>query len=221
MSWYTLDETAGDYAMANFSIARDREKLIPYIKAALQVRPDIHLWASPWIVPAWMKDSSGNMKSDAQTQGALCALHRQVRGGVRARKASRSRRFTPRTSPATRRSTGRKRCSSTSSRPTWGRRSPNETSPPRSGAGPCRRTRTDTNIAKALANDRRRCSTSRASACSGTCRAAVATLAPKGPVMQTEHKCGNYNFAAPYWDQSRYSANKPQNDHCTARRAGS
>jgi glucosylceramidase len=31
--------------------------------------------------------------------------------------------------------------------------------------------------------------------------------------MQTEHKCGNYNFATPYWDQSRYDANKPQNDH--------
>ena len=52
MSWYTLDDTAGDYAMANFSIARDREKLIPFIKAALQVKPDIHLWASPWVVPA-------------------------------------------------------------------------------------------------------------------------------------------------------------------------
>ena len=41
MSWYTLADTANDYSMANFSIARDREKLIPYIKAALadQARP--------------------------------------------------------------------------------------------------------------------------------------------------------------------------------------
>ena len=38
-------------------------------------------------------------------------------------------------------------------------------------------------------------------------------MAPKGPVWQTEHKCGNYNFATPYWDQSRYDPNKPQNDH--------
>ena len=44
-------------------------------------------------------------------------------------------------------------------------------------------------------------------------QAAVATLAQKGPVMQTEHRCGNYNFASPYWDQSRYSATMPQNDH--------
>jgi glucosylceramidase len=33
------------------------------------------------------------------------------------------------------------------------------------------------------------------------------------PIWQTEHKCGNYNFSTPYWDQSRYSASKPQNDH--------
>ena len=31
--------------------------------------------------------------------------------------------------------------------------------------------------------------------------------------MQTEHKCGNYNFATPYWDQSRYNKDMPQNDH--------
>jgi glucosylceramidase len=42
---------------------------------------------------------------------------------------------------------------------------------------------------------------------------AVATLAAKGPVMQTEHKCGNYNFDTPYWDKSRYSSTKAQNDH--------
>jgi len=70
LSRYTLDDTAGDFSMASFSIARDRQDLIPYIKAALQIRPDIHLWASPWIPPDWMKDSSGNMKSDAQTQAA-------------------------------------------------------------------------------------------------------------------------------------------------------
>jgi glucosylceramidase len=37
--------------MANFSIDRDKTKLIPFIKAALQVKPDIHLWASPGWCP--------------------------------------------------------------------------------------------------------------------------------------------------------------------------
>ncbi|MBV9945855.1 MAG: glucosylceramidase, partial [Myxococcales bacterium] len=70
MSRYTLDDTAGDFSMTHFSIDRDQQMLIPYIKAALGVRPDIHLWASPWNPPAWMEDASHNMLSDAQTQGA-------------------------------------------------------------------------------------------------------------------------------------------------------
>src|SRR6478735_2427151 len=70
MSWYTLDDTAGDYSMAKFSIARDREKLIPCVKEALKTKPGLHLWASPWVVPSWMMDSSKNMKSDTQTLGA-------------------------------------------------------------------------------------------------------------------------------------------------------
>lgn len=66
---YTLDDTAGDTAMASFSIARDRMKLIPYIKAALVVNPNIQFWGSPWTPPPWMKDNNsydrGNMKDDA------------------------------------------------------------------------------------------------------------------------------------------------------------
>jgi glucosylceramidase len=31
--------------------------------------------------------------------------------------------------------------------------------------------------------------------------------------MQTEHRCGNYNFEGPYWDKGRYSSTKAQNDH--------
>jgi glucosylceramidase len=68
MDRYTLNETAGDTAMNNFSIARDKERLIPYIKAALAVRSDIHFWGSPWTPPRWMKDNNaydrGNMKDD-------------------------------------------------------------------------------------------------------------------------------------------------------------
>ena len=36
---YTLDETPGDTSMSKFSIERDQQKLIPYIKAALAVAP--------------------------------------------------------------------------------------------------------------------------------------------------------------------------------------
>ena len=53
--WYSYNETDKDFEMENFSIANDEETLIPFIKAALAVRPDLRLWASPWCPPTWMK----------------------------------------------------------------------------------------------------------------------------------------------------------------------
>jgi len=84
MDRYTDDEVAAggtDTAMASFSITRDQQKLIPYIKAALAVKSDIRFWASPWTPPTWMKTGpynpntgtshsnfdGGVMKSDAAT----------------------------------------------------------------------------------------------------------------------------------------------------------
>jgi glucosylceramidase len=55
-SFYTDDDSAtNDYSMANFSIARDKQYVIPYVQAALKINPNIHLWASPWSPPGWMK----------------------------------------------------------------------------------------------------------------------------------------------------------------------
>ncbi len=53
--WYSLNETDGDFAMESFSIERDRRILLPYIKSALALRPDMKLFASPWSPPTWMK----------------------------------------------------------------------------------------------------------------------------------------------------------------------
>lgn len=53
--WYSYDETDGDFALKNFSIANDRETLIPLIKAAQAIRPGLKIWASPWSPPTWMK----------------------------------------------------------------------------------------------------------------------------------------------------------------------
>jgi glucosylceramidase len=53
--WYSYNETDGDFANANFSIANDRETLIPFIKEAQKYNPAIKLWASPWSPPTWMK----------------------------------------------------------------------------------------------------------------------------------------------------------------------
>jgi glucosylceramidase len=54
-AWYSHDEIPGDRAMKHFSIARDHQYLIPYIRSALALRPDLTLFASPWSPPTWMK----------------------------------------------------------------------------------------------------------------------------------------------------------------------
>ncbi|HKO48425.1 MAG TPA: glycoside hydrolase family 30 beta sandwich domain-containing protein [Polyangiaceae bacterium] len=59
MDRYTLDDTpenAPDPTMEHFSIERDKQKLIPFIKAAQAIKADIKFWASPWTPPPWMKN---------------------------------------------------------------------------------------------------------------------------------------------------------------------
>lgn len=77
---YSLNENAGDFAMGKFSVERDRKWLLPYLKAALSIRPDLKLWASPWSPPSWMKhngslsgksDPDNRIKDDARTLDAL------------------------------------------------------------------------------------------------------------------------------------------------------
>lgn len=65
LSTYTYNDVPNDWTQRNFSIARDRYILLPMIKLALQVRPDLRMWASPWTPPYWMKLSEHySMKSD-------------------------------------------------------------------------------------------------------------------------------------------------------------
>lgn len=213
MSWYTLDETAGDYTMSKFSIARDREKLIPFIKAALQVKPALHLWASPWNVPSWMT-SGGSIKSDAQTQGAhalylakfveeyakeglkIEAMHPQNEPGyaqVRWAPSLLINYFKTYMGPVfTQRNLTAEIWCGTMSAPI------------------------DSQIAQAVANDAASMKYVKGFGMQWNHTTTTASLAPKGRVWQTEHRCGNYKFEAPYWDKSRYDPNKPQNDHLYA-----
>lgn len=55
LSYYSLNDVPEDFTMSNFNIDRDRYILIPYIKEAQKIRPDLQIWASPWSPPAWMK----------------------------------------------------------------------------------------------------------------------------------------------------------------------
>jgi glucosylceramidase len=211
MSWYTLDDTAGDYTMDHFSIDRDKEKLIPYIKAALQIRPDIKLWASPWVVPSWM-ESGSNMKNDAQTLSAH-ALYMSRFVEEYAKEGLNIVAIHPQNEP------GYARVHWTQAQlidfmktylgPTLAQR--NLTA--EVWCGTMSKDPDDTNIAKAVAMDADAMKYVKGFGVQWNLQAAVAGLAQKAPVWQTEHKCGNYNFSTPYWDQSRYDSKKPQNDH--------
>ena len=53
--WYSYDESPGALELTDFSIAWDRETLIPFIRAGQAHHRDLRLWASPWIPPTWMK----------------------------------------------------------------------------------------------------------------------------------------------------------------------
>lgn len=55
LDWYSLDDMPGDLDLREFSIERDRRMLLHYIKAAMDVRPELKCWGSPWSPPAWMK----------------------------------------------------------------------------------------------------------------------------------------------------------------------
>ena len=57
LEWWSLNDTSGDYEMKNFSIERDKNYYIPYIKAAMEHNPDLQVWGSPWSPPSWMKAS--------------------------------------------------------------------------------------------------------------------------------------------------------------------
>lgn len=67
-SWYSHNEiglghndVATDFAMERFSIHRDHRALIPYIRAAMAIREgEMHLFASPWCPPTWLKYPAAN-----------------------------------------------------------------------------------------------------------------------------------------------------------------
>jgi glucosylceramidase len=69
---YTYDDTAGDTALANFSIAHDQTYLIPALKKALATNPSLKILSSLWSAPAWMKSPDPNPSAlGSSTVGTL------------------------------------------------------------------------------------------------------------------------------------------------------
>ena len=54
-SWFSCDEVEGDFELRYFNIDRDKQAIIPFIRAAQRYNPDLTFWISPWSPPSWMK----------------------------------------------------------------------------------------------------------------------------------------------------------------------
>lgn len=67
-SYNDQKERATDLELKEFSIDHDRESILPLTKQAMEINPDVKLFASPWSAPGWMKDSNkmvtGKLKKD-------------------------------------------------------------------------------------------------------------------------------------------------------------
>ncbi|MFC5800140.1 RICIN domain-containing protein [Streptomyces formicae] len=70
LPYYSYDDngTTPDPTLSKFSIARDKEKIIPLLNQAKGINPGIRFMATPWSAPAWMKDNGslngGKLKTE-------------------------------------------------------------------------------------------------------------------------------------------------------------
>ncbi|BCJ41119.1 glucosylceramidase [Actinoplanes ianthinogenes] len=74
---YTYDDVpAGqtDYALRQFSIRHDRERILPLLREARRLNPRLTVMATPWSPPAWMKTTGslvgGRLKDDPKIYDA-------------------------------------------------------------------------------------------------------------------------------------------------------
>jgi glucosylceramidase len=88
---YAHADTPGDFDLANFSIDRDRQALLPFIQAAQQAAGQaLKLLVSPWSPPAWMKTSGrmnegGELRPECRDAWARCYvrfIEEYARAGV-------------------------------------------------------------------------------------------------------------------------------------------
>jgi glucosylceramidase len=57
VSLYSFDDGQPDPELKRFSIEHDREYILPILRQARNINPEIFLFASPWSPPGWMKDN--------------------------------------------------------------------------------------------------------------------------------------------------------------------
>jgi len=70
---YSYDDVREpDPEMKHFSIDHDRDAVLPVLRAALRINPELFLLAAPWSPPGWMK-SGGSMMGGSMQKQAFAA----------------------------------------------------------------------------------------------------------------------------------------------------
>jgi len=73
LSAYTYDDSpTPDPELKNFSIAHDQAYILPMIREALAINPEIFLFSTPWSPPGWMK-SGGSLLGGAMRKQYFAA----------------------------------------------------------------------------------------------------------------------------------------------------
>ncbi|GAA0575236.1 ricin-type beta-trefoil lectin domain protein [Kribbella sandramycini] len=74
---YTFDDMPPgqtDFPLKHFSIKHDEQQILPLLRRAKQLNPQLKVMASPWSPPAWMKDGDslvgGRLKDDPKVYDA-------------------------------------------------------------------------------------------------------------------------------------------------------
>lgn len=67
-SYNDLPAGQTDPTLQKFSIAKDKENLIPVLKEILAINPSIKIMGSPWSPPAWMKDNDATKGGSLEPQ---------------------------------------------------------------------------------------------------------------------------------------------------------
>jgi len=63
---FTYDEGDPDPELTRFSIAHDRPYVLPILRQARKVNPDLFLFSSPWTPPGWMKSNKSMLGGNMQ-----------------------------------------------------------------------------------------------------------------------------------------------------------
>jgi glucosylceramidase len=72
---YSFDDGDADAELKRFSIAHDRDYILPMLRLARKINPDLFLLATPWSPPGWMKSNNSMLGGNMQRKYMASYAH--------------------------------------------------------------------------------------------------------------------------------------------------